>query len=476
MRWRDRTVWVVLPAVVVAVAAVSALGPIRDVDSYWHVLLGREMWHAHRVHDLGLAWTYGPVRDNWSTTMWLSEIGMAGLEHTFGWAGLTVARFVLLMALAVLLGRELLSDGGQRDEAARGAVFAAVLLAAAADAADRPALASFLFLTVLAGRLHRMRTLSVAPGLLSVGVFTAVWANIHGYWVLVPVCFVLAGVSAAADVPGGIRFRAGAARVYAVRAAVALVAGCVTPVGPALLLSPFRVQAATATISEWQRTSIRGFSGLVLMMVVAGCALAWAVSVQRPGLGEPLFVLALFGFGVLAFRNATPALLLMAPVVASRAAEAFPGRERPAAGPGIRALAAALMIGSVAGAAGVLLSQDPLRGVLPRASLAVLAGEPGERRVLNDYNVGGKIVAFSGPRVRVAVDGRADLYGGPWLAEYKRMQAGQPGWDETLARLAPTDAVLRTDQALAGLLRGRGWTVTADDGLWVLLLAPSPQQ
>ena len=58
-------------------------------------------------------------------------------------------------------------------------------------------------------------------------------------------------------------------------------------------------------------------------------------------------------------------------------------------------------------------------------------------RVLDDYNTGGLMLAFGGPHVRVAVDGRADYYGGRYLKRYMDLMNATGDWRRLLTSSTP---------------------------------------
>ena len=65
--------WLALAAVVALLVPLrAALGPIRDIDVYWHLLVGREILDGVPVGEAGRGWSMAPVADTLSwTPMWL---------------------------------------------------------------------------------------------------------------------------------------------------------------------------------------------------------------------------------------------------------------------------------------------------------------------------------------------------------------------------------------------------------------------
>jgi len=112
---------------------------------------------------------------------------------------------------------------------------------------------------------------------------------------------------------------------------------------------------------------------------------------------------------------------------------------------------------------------------VPSGLIATIAHSSSDQRVLNTYNVSGPLLWFGGgpEHVSVAIDGRADRYGGDYIARYTDLVAAREGWQTMLDELAPTSALLRRDEALSGaLVAERGWVVVGREGDYVLLHAP----
>ncbi len=112
-----------------------------------------------------------------------------------------------------------------------------------------------------------------------------------------------------------------------------LVGGCLTPLGPSGLLLAARIQdSATDLINEWAPTTLFGWPGYVLL--VAG-ALALYLLGRVPGTSraELLYVLAIGGFGLMAERNVTPAVLLLTPLLASLISRALGRRAEVSVSP-----------------------------------------------------------------------------------------------------------------------------------------------
>jgi hypothetical protein len=255
-----------------------------------------------------------------------------------------------------------------------------------------------------------------------------------------------------------------------------LIGGCITPLGPSGLLLAAQIQdSASDLINEWAPTTLFGWPGYVLL-VVAALALYLLGRVQRTTRAELLYVLAIGSFGLMAERNVTPAVLLLAPLLASLIARALGERANVSVSPRERkrltvaafvtATVGILVVGITIG----LRDQGPPDS-LPVALASRLADEPGAIRLLNDYNWSGIALFYGGDGVQVGADGRADYYGSEYLSRYQDAVVFGHDVRSLVEDLEPTHALVPSDSATAAILEDDGWSVVASDEDHVLLVA-----
>lgn len=459
--------WLLLPLAVGGYMLVAMSGAMHDVDVYWHVLLGQEIVERPRVSDLG-AWSFAVVDEGWTTTQWLSEVLFHLVHQLAGYTGLTVLRTALgLVVMLAVAGLLLRGPGSIR---VRAAVTAAVLFPLGGLVQERPQTISLLLLVWLA-RLTTRALQGRQPSVVGVLVVTWVWANLHGLWVMVPVALGLVALCRALDHRRA-RVLAGEVRLPLAAAAV----GALTPAGPRLYSSSLEVAAAArGHITEWEAVDVTNPFAWSLLVLVGLTAAAWARADRPVPRAEVLFVLALTGYALVAYRNVVVSLLLMAPLIAGRLATSLDARPSHVGPREARVLGSLLAVALAATATGALVRAavvDPVPDLIPRQLLSRLDERPGTVRVLNDYNLGGAVVALAGPDVRVAVDGRADYYGAEFLESYNDLLATRPGWRLLLQELDPDVALLESDEPLVEALLDAGWTRVAEEGDHTLLDAP----
>jgi hypothetical protein len=481
----DRTAgrWAALTAAMSPVHVVAMLGvllltatahpSIVDIDSYWHVEIGREILATGRTTDLGTSWLGVPA-PGWQTSQWLSEVGMALAVDAGGWRALVLGRIALMALIVVLLGLVLLP---RRPALVTAPVVLAVALSVTAAIQDRPQTVSLLFVALLAVACVRIWTGHRRPPSLVIALCCLLWAQLHGLWVLAPAAFLLAGTGAWLD--RGSPDAAPRAARHAVTAAAASLAGLLNPLGPASLLLPLRLRDAGAdVIGEWQPTTLtRPFTvGLALLVILL--VVAWVRSPVPVPRVELLWGLAWVCFGAMAFRNVAVSALMLAPVVVAAVDRAWGAGARHRSAPSGRregtallVVCALMLVGGVGAAVVRAARADPLADA-PAVRIAErLAAEPQPVRVFNAYNASGTLVAFGGGNVRLAIDGRADLWGEARISRVTGAATLEPGWQQTVEEFDPDAFVLSEDTPLVQVLVREGdWRIDLRDGDYVLLL------
>jgi hypothetical protein len=463
--------WLLLAGVVALLLPLrGGIGPIRDInDLYWHILYGQEILGGTPVVDAGHGWSFAPVADTWVSTQWLAEVLFGKLEALGGLQAMLVYRAVMDVATLALLAAVTVV---RRPTRAGVWLFTLGALAVTFTVQERSQQVTFLLAPLVGWWAHRLWREGRLPQWWIVLPLTVVWANMHGGWVILPATLGLAAVARLLD--HGWRDRVGALGI--VIAAAAGAASCISPSGFDNALAMVRFSSSTVLITEWQAVTPWNLAAAPLVLLTVTAVIAWARGVVRPSRGELLLVLALVLFGLVAWRDVTPAVLLLCPVVTGTVAramgEADPTTERP------RLARTALALGVLGAVIALTLSmrQDPVTDpAVPTHLIDQIAATSADQRVLNTFNLSGPVLWFGGrpPKVTVAVDGRADRYGGDFINRYNNTLFARPGWEQQVDQLDPTAALLRTDEALAGVLVAqRGWVEVGTEGEYVLLHAP----
>ena len=167
-----------------------ALSPVRDVDAFWHILIGDEIQSGGSLRGLGASWTMWPeaADASWSSTQWLSEVLFASLYAIAKWQALALFT-VATSALALFL----VAHNTTRDVPTIAAIWPFTIATASLVAAanDRPQQFSLIGAAWLGGVLMTGIRSRILPPWWLVTVATAVWANLHGGWILAPAVLLL---------------------------------------------------------------------------------------------------------------------------------------------------------------------------------------------------------------------------------------------------------------------------------------------
>jgi hypothetical protein len=464
----------VASAIVFAGAVWIAATPINDLDSYWHVEIGREIATRHAVNGLGLAWLGVPTAP-WRTSQWLSETGMYVAVDRLGWIALPALRLLTAAALFAVLAMTLVR---RRQPIAGFLVVLGVVVGLEVLLQDRPATVSLVFVALLGAACERLWTTGRRPAPVAVAAACLLWAQLHGLWVLAPAAFALVAVGALLDrrraAPGQLR--------GALICTAASMAGIVNPQGPVSFLLPLRFRdAAGIRINEWAPTTFSMSLTISWGILVLFLILAWVRSPVRVPTTELVWSLLWTIFALTALRNVGPVILLTAPVVLRAMERSFgPRLDRFSAQPSARTARVlaislvAILVGGAAASAAALVQINPLHETPALAIARRLAADPGPIRVWNAYNASGTLIAFADGRdghVRLVVDGRSDLWGAPYIDRVTSVQNLGTGWRTEFDRFRPDAAVLPTDAPLTTYLQEvRHWRFAFQDGPYALLV------
>jgi hypothetical protein len=261
---RPVRIWVALAIALPVV--ISLLVPLPAVDLAYQVRAGAEILATGSLPTAD-TWTFTIAGAPWTDQQWLAQVLLAAVHALGGWELLVVLRAVLVGGVAaLLLAAARLRGAGDRTAAVLSLL--AFMLASPALAL-RPQLFGIMafaaLLLLVALRERQPRALLAAP------LVIAMWANLHGSFVLAP---VLLGWVWLDDLARGRPWRAS----FAV-----LIAGCL-----ATLATPFGVgvwayavgigtsPVIAQTVSEWQRTTPFTVPGLLFYLsLAAAAAVVW---------------------------------------------------------------------------------------------------------------------------------------------------------------------------------------------------------
>ncbi len=392
-------------------ALLLTLGPrlLNDPDSYSHVAIGRWII-AHGAVPRTDPFSFSMHGAPWVDFEWLSEVLYAAFYGLSGWAGV-----VALAAAAIALAFGLLMRFLLRELAPTPAllmVMAAVALAAPHMLA-RPHVLTLPIMVVWTAALVRSMDRHAPPPYWALPLLV-LWANLHGSVV------VALGLIGPAVLEALLEEQRNAWPSIALRwlpfTALAIVACCLTPYGAAPLLMPLKTLGlghALNMIVEWRPQDFAHFG--IFEALLLGSIFGLSRGVTLPVV-RVLVVLGLMHFALAQVRNADLLAVLAPLYLAEPLARQLGGPAEDDASVSGRRIALALA--AMALMTGLALARDvrPAPGNTPQAAIAD-AGLRDAGHVLNDYRFGGYLI-FAG--IPTFIDGRGELYGGPFIARYER--------------------------------------------------------
>ncbi|WP_407193370.1 hypothetical protein [Bradyrhizobium sp. STM 3566] len=392
-----------------------ALGPrlLGDPDSYSHIELGRWII-AHGTLPTSDLFSFSKHGAPWITFEWLSEVIYAAVYALAGWpAVVAIAAAAIALAFGLLtffLLREL-------SPALTVLMVIAAIVLLAPHMLARPHVLVLPVMVIWAAALVRCMDRSSPPPYWALPLLV-LWANLHGSGVLA------LGLIGPAVLEALLREKRSEWLHVLLRwlpfTALAVVASCLTPKGPEPLLMPLTTLAAgpaLAWISEWRPQDFSHSGGFELLLLAGIFALSRGVTLP---VVRVLVVIGLLHFALAQIRNADLLGMLAPLYLAAPLGRTFGGPTGIDAAGRSRGLNLAAL-GVLVAMSGAALARDirPAPAITPQAAIAQ-ADLAGTGRVLNDYAFGGYLI-FAG--IPTFIDGRSELYGGPFIDRYNRALA-----------------------------------------------------
>ena len=465
-------------AAAIAVLAVACFDPrvFIDGDTNWHVAAGRWIL-SHRTVPLTDPFSFTYAGKPWIAHEWLSEVVMALAYLAADWSGVVIVIGLAAALANALIAAELRLWMGPIGQAIGLALSFACLQP---FLFARPHILAMPLLVFWTGRMLAARRSGAAPPL-ALTPLMALWANLHASFIFGLGVAGLFALEALIEAPDKLR----ALRGWATFGGLATLFSLATPHGIAGLEFPFMVlgMRALPSILEW-RGAVFGeptlFEGALLATVFFGLWRGVKVPPLRLVLLVALVHMALQHVRQQAVLAALAPLLLAEPF--GRALQ--PARHGPRLSPETRwswrrvpnvGVAAGLAL-IAAGVIGARLAEPLVRRDNVNVPVSAMAHVPANllgRPVLNEYAFGGYLI-FKG--VKPYIDGRADMYGDDFVAEYLAIVGGtEPDVDNAFKRWGICWTILSPRDGLVRLLDKRpGWRRLYADPFAVVQAGPDP--
>jgi hypothetical protein len=449
-------------------------------DTWWHLASGRYIWQTRSVplHD---PFSFTVAGRPWTDVYWLAQLAMYLLYCLAGFGGLNVAVAACATAALALLFRQ-----GAVSPYLKGFVVLLAALTAAPTWVARPHVLSFV-LTAAFGYILYVYKYEGRNHLWAIPLLFVLWVNVHGGFIVgfILLAGVIGGEALGRLLGGedeqGLSWPQIVALVKITLLSVPLL--LLNPQTYRTPLLPFQTVGMGAVrdlVQEWaspnfHRVELQPFAWMALLLLAAV-----GISARRASYTDLLLTSVFFYMGLLAWRNVALFALVAAPVLMRHGAMALDVlrqvlRERTGLGPllaraatGGKRLAVVnwLVLLPVLVAAGVKVSL-PLgprlnreleeRAMPARAVRFVRENNP-PGPLFNNYDWGGYIIWKLWPDYPVFIDGRTDLYDGPFIREYIDAVGGGEEWESLLDRYGVNLVFIEAGSPLATFLAEEpGW-------------------
>ena len=467
---------------------------LGDGDTGWHIRAGQYILAHHAVPTVDL-FSFSRAGAPWFAWEWLTDVMYAALFQMGGLKAIVLASGLMIGLFATIVLRYTLWRGAHM----LVALFTTLLAAGAASMhfLARPHLFTLLLVPVCFWVLEADRR-TKTRWLWALIPITAVWANLHGGFVifLALIALLVAGTALEAWL--------GAPHWPAVRRYGLLLLGCslasvINPYGVQLHIHIFeylRADWIKNIVQEFQAPTFRNEGQLQYEALLVGGLIAIGFLVRKRRCTEALWILFLAHASLISVRHAPIYAAVAAPFIACELSEWWsasaarmkksqawrilhqlgtdlsPGFRRTSVWPALFILALVLMD------APLKWPRDFPSVMFPTAMIHQHADLVATGRLLTTDQWGDYIIYSYYPRQKVYVDGRSDFYGETLANQYLHLLQGAYDWRAIMDRNGFDVALLPAQWPLSSLLKqDASWRVVADDHSSVLfrrLSRPAP--
>lgn len=457
-------VWLAVFFVLMLSTSARVLMIASDSDPCWHWVQGNWMLQHHavlRTELFSFTRTGAPLVDMW----WLSEIVTALAGNLFGWSGIALLAVTVCATYVWLLHRQLLAENNEL--LLSTALTLLAVWTCKMHWVARPHLATHLLVVVFAWQLRwfekglvtRRRLLLLLP------LLTALWANLHGAFVI---AFVLIGVHLAGTILSW-AFTTAEQRP-ALRQRAMVLTGLGVTCFLASLLNPYGWHLPVQVFHYMKSPWLMGFAQeyqpphfrdpIMVTFVITAALAALMLLIGRPRLSETdaLLLVIWFVLSLRMVRNASLFALIATPILAEhwnarlhglptsrftryyrKLSTRLTSVNQMAGARGLPALAVIAMILVLAkpqllGGQPLLPTELPSDG-FPVDAVELLRQSPQavDGEMFNEYVWGGYLI-WAMPERKIFIHPNLDVYGEEITKDYIDVNFLHPGWEHILEK------------------------------------------
>lgn len=437
----------------------SSLLIFNDGDVRWHIAAGQWMLD-HRALPTADPFSFTFAGERWVTFEWLSQLLFGAAHRAFGFGGVAAVTSLALVALHLIVASEARRHVGPFGIAATIVLMDLTLIPMMLA---RPHLLAWPFLALWLAILLRAREADRAPPL-AAALLIVPWANLHGSWAL---GIALAGFFAL-DHCVARRWDWTVVRGWLLFGLAATASALLTPNGVDGFLHPFFItnMETLALIVEWRPSDIGRTPFFFVAVAATALLVVWRGIRIRPVIALLLVVLVAMALHQMRHQAVLAiAAAMILPGAIARGAVRPPlfGKRR---WPVLVGLSVAVL------ALAAFRASSPLEpaenGANPKSAIAALPAGLRSRPGLNGYGFGGPLILAGVP---VYIDGRGDLYGDAFIADYQRLVDGDRAvLDAAIERHGLQWAMLppRYDKLVANFDRDPRWRRIYSDPIAII--------
>ena len=439
---RSSPAWIFALFAGLAGFAIGCVSPaiFNDGDTFWHIAAGQWML-AHGAILKSDVFSFTFTGRFWDTQEWLSEVIMTLAYGADGWSGIHILFGLAAGITAAVVAYRVRTQTATLLALAVSVVGLACILP---SLLARPHVLALPFLAIWTFALLQARDQKRAPSWWLWLVMLA-WVNLHGSFAF---GLALAGAFA---LEAMIEDRA-AWKGWGIFLVGAVIAAVIKPHGIEGLIFPIKLlmMGSTRTITEWKPTSLTqptpylaALAMLVLLGITGRLELGWL---------RRLLLLGLVWLALSHVRHQMIFGIVGAMLVAEGLRRSTPPEER--AYPDWLAPLGAVLLAIILVVRAVIPTARADNYVTPKTALEKVPVALRNQPVLNGYDFGGYLI-FSG--VKVFVDGRTDMYGDAFLADYDRIMRDRRALKDALERWHITWTIMRPSTAAWMMDAMPGW-------------------
>ena len=407
----------------VPIALGSSLTIFNDGDVRWHIAAGQWMLD-HRAVPRVDPFSFTFAGQPWMAIEWGSQLIFGSAYRVAGFGGVAAVVTAALVALHLVIIAEARRWVGPLGIAITVILLNLILIPMILA---RPHLLGWVMLAVWLRLLLRAREANCTPPLIAAALMI-LWVNLHGSFAIGLVFAAWFALDACLEA----EWRWPVVRGWLLFGIVSAIGAMVSPHGIHGFLFPLEVaQLKTLPlIVEWRPSDWARTPYFFVALGIAALLMAWRGVRLRPVMAGLLALLLLLAFHQMRHQAV---LAIVAALLLPRAM----GRNERAALFADAQQQRLVTVGLASALTGLLLFRmlTPLvpadNGANPKAAIAALPADLRTAPGLNGYSFGGPLILAG---IKPYIDGRQDIYGDAFFADYKRILDGDGAAFDRAAR------------------------------------------